>query len=177
MKVYSSHETYETENAVAGTVVDLNDGVFMFGVIESYNGLEVLEAFKEALTLSTLDDDFWFDTDVLDYAIVEIDDNNVSFYHVGGCEIYVKYEAIWYDLYDLIMEGMFGAEAEEPVSALGKSAQVDYSKVTEIILATSGCNISVEDLNDRVTEEQNFMTNLSFDEANDIRLVHVKVAE
>lgn len=174
VKVYSSHEIHDTENAVADTVMDLNDGVFRFGVMESYDGVDSLNDFKDALSLLHADETFWLDHEFLGYAIVEINDYDIDFYHAGDCEIFIKFNGAWLDLYDLIIEGSVLSDVEHFNGLLGDATELTSRNVSEIILATSNSGVTVDDLNDRITEDHNFMTNVSFDETNDVRLVHIK---
>lgn len=174
VKVYASKEVHDTENAVATAIVDSNNGVLRFGVAESYNGVKGIEAFEEALNLFSLEDDFWYDSETIDYAIVEIIDEHTDFYNMGDCETFIRYDNKWFDIYDLILNQQVMLPPQHDSSVLGVPKEIGLPHVSEIILATSSCGVTVEDLNDRITEDRDFMNNISFDDTSDVRLVHVK---
>lgn len=177
MKVYSSHENYETEDTVADVLVDVNNGVLRLGVVESYAGKKTLDAFEEGLSVFSLDDSFWFDVETIDYAFMEVYDNNIDFYHMGGCEVFVKYQSIWYDLYDLIFNNIIIITPERNSPILGDAKEAPLSGVSEVILCTSNSGVILEDLQDNIADDRDFLTDLNFDETNDVRVLHAKFVQ
>ena len=176
VKVFSSKEAYDNDE-VSEFVMDLDEYGYMTGVIESYEGSEPLEYFKTLLSsYNDVEQPQWYEDGAVDYALFEIVEGECNFYRSGGCDIYVKYDNEWVDFYDLMLDDEADVKDSEFIHPLlGYSKTIPKKYISEIILCTNGCGIKASDLNDRIIEEHDFMTHLSFDENSDIKLMHLMV--
>ena len=177
VKVYSSHEIYDSNNEVSDIVIGTGTDLYRFGVLESYNGKSSLEEFESMLNAKEISEDYGYNLESIDYAIIEIkeDQSHIDLYSMGDCEIFIKYDNEWFEFYDLMHdETKIKDSLKCQNELLGYPKELSMTHVKEIILATNSSGLNSIDLNDRIADEHNFMTDVSFDETNDIRVMHIK---
>lgn len=175
VKVYYSHESYDDNDVCSDSVVDVHNEGCTLGIVESYIGNEPLEHFISLITdYDAVEQPVWYDLESIDYAIIETTDNNIHFYYSGSCQVYLCVKNVWHDLYDLMSDVEIFQENSFVNPVLGFSKYMDIRDVTEILISSDDFGLKVEDLNDRLLEDYDFMSHVDLDETNDMHIMHVK---